>query len=85
MLSTIMNPRDATAPNLQEDVCINFCGAQRSSCVGSEEGVAGARAEDDNAAPLKVPDGAPPDVRLSNLPHLDGGLDSGLDSQRIQR
>ena len=46
--------------------------AQRRGGVGGEVGIAGAGGEDDDAALFEVADGAPPDERLGNGPHLDG-------------
>src|SRR5690606_22316497 len=52
--------------------------------VGREVRHAGARAEDDDAPLLEVPDRAQRDVRLGDLAHRDGCLHTRLDARLLQ-
>ena len=59
--------------------------AQARGGIGGEVGVAGPGGEDDDAALFQVPDGAPADVRLGQLLHLDRALHAREDAQLLQR
>ena len=59
--------------------------AQRSSGVGSEVGVVGARREDDDAALLEVTDRAAPDKGLRDLSHFNRGLNARIDAHFLER
>ena len=63
---------DAVHPRrLQQHLGLDLVGAQRRRRVGREERVARAAGEEHDAALLEVPDRAPADERLGDLPHLD--------------
>ena len=85
MLSGIFLWSAAGLADLQEDVGIYLGRPQRGGRVRREEWVPRAGAKDDDAAALQVPDRPPPDVRLRDLPHLDGRQDPCLRPQRVQR
>src|SRR5487761_737712 len=58
---------------LENHVGLDLDSAQRRGGVGGEVRVAGAGGQDHDPALLEVADSASPDVRLSDLRHLDGG------------
>jgi hypothetical protein len=79
---------------LEQDFRVDFVGAQGGRRIGREEGVAGAAGEDDRPAALKMADGAPADVGLGDLAHVDGAhhtrrqprfFDRVLQRQRIDK
>src|SRR5689334_3213722 len=53
---------------------IDFACAQRAGSIGGEIRVAGARAKDDDATFLHMPDSASADIRLGYGAHLNGSL-----------
>src|ERR1035437_4471897 len=59
---------------LQNDVRLDFHGAQCRRRVGREIGVAGTCGENDDPAFLEVAHGAPADERFGHLMHLDRAL-----------
>jgi hypothetical protein len=65
---------------LEQHVALKLGGAQGGAGVGREEGVAGARGEDDDAALLEVPEGAAADEGLGDGADLDGGHDAAVDA-----
>ena len=65
---------------LDEHLCVDLGGSKCRGSVGGEEWVARAGAKDHNAAGVEVRDGAAADVPLGDLPHLNGGLDAGVDA-----
>ena len=70
---------------LEDDVGLDFHGAQRGRRIGAEVGIAGAGAEDDDAALFEVPNGAPADERLGNGPHFDRRDDARDDVLLFER
>jgi hypothetical protein len=63
----------------QHHVGVDLQRAQRGGRVGGEERVAGAAAEDDDAALLEVAQGATADVRFGDRLHRDRRLHAGVD------
>src|SRR5690606_19106452 len=62
---------------LEENFGADFAGAQSGGGVGGEKRIAGARAEDDDAALIHVAQGAASDVGFGQGAHFDGGHDAG--------
>ncbi len=76
---------DTRVRALDQRVSLDFGRSQRRSGVGREERVARTRGEDDDAALLEVPDGAPTDVGLGDARHLDRRLHTGLLALTLER
>ena len=70
---------------LEDDLGLDLHRAQRRRRIGAEEGIAGAGAEDDDAALFEVADGAAADERLGDRAHLDGGDHAGDDALLLER
>src|SRR6266566_5475573 len=68
----------------QDRVGTDLQGAQRCRRVRREERIAGARGKDDDAPLLEMPDRAPPDIGLRDLPHLERRLDSRVRALPLQ-
>ena len=75
----------STLVALEDDVGLDFHGAQRRGGVGGEVRVAGAGAEHDDAALLEVADGAAADERLGDRAHLDRGHDARHHALLLER
>ena len=63
----------------------DFEGAQRGGGIGGKEGIGGAGGEDDDAAFFEMAHGAAADIGLTDLRHLDGRHDAGLDALFFER
>src|SRR6266550_3930264 len=79
----VVNPLDAVLRH-QDRVGADLQGAQGCRRVGREERIARARGEDDDAPLLEMPDRAPPDVGLRDLPHLERRLDTRVRALPLQ-
>ena len=69
---------------LEHHIGAHFHGAQGRCRVGGEEGVAGAAAENNDAALFEVPDGLAADIGFCNLVHGDGGLYPDLNAALLE-
>src|SRR5262249_20895457 len=63
--------------SLSENLCLNFHGAQGSRSVSGKIGVTCSSDEYNHSSFLEVPDGSPSNVRLRNLPNLEGTHETG--------
>src|SRR5690606_19632916 len=68
----------------EDDLGLDLRSPQRGGRVRGEIRVPGTGGKDHDPPLLQVPDGAPPDVGLGDLPHLDGGQYPGFDADLLQ-
>src|ERR1017187_1794609 len=69
---------------LQDGLCLDLHGTQRSSGIGGKIGIAGAAGEDHDAVFFQTANGAATDKGLSHLVHLDRGHKTGEDVLLLQ-
>lgn len=68
---------------LEDYVGVDLGGAKGGAGIGREEGASGSASENYNSPLFKVTYGAASDVRLGNLLHGNGGLNSRLASRLL--
>src|SRR6185437_2236734 len=70
---------------LQENIRLQFAGAERGGRVRRHEGIAGAAGENDDTPFLKMPIAAAANVRLGDSLHADGRLQACLALEAFER
>ncbi len=73
------------ARGFQNDLGLDFHGAQRRGRVGGKIGIAGAGGENHDAAFFQVARGAAADERLGHLMHFDGAHQAGVAALLFER